>query len=153
MKGGSIKLPVGERETDKSENGSIYRWAFFSYYWNVIKGLWQKPLQWHAAAKITFNGVFIISIKTTLIVPTESSTNVQCWEIWFHQKTQSVMCTCVFSDKAEKILGRQGQNHWLMLMFDWNYLEYHFCQLFILDKVRIVEEDYSWKSLYLGSEG
>ena len=62
-------------------------------------------------ATITLNGVFTISIKATLNVPTESSTNVKCWEILFHQKTQSVMCTCVFSDKAEKILGRQGQNH------------------------------------------
>ena len=50
MKRWSIRLPVGERETDKRENGSIYRWAngHFPTTIEIWLGLWQKSLQWHA---------------------------------------------------------------------------------------------------------
>ena len=141
MKKGSIKLPVGERETDKRENGSIYRWAIghFPTSTEMWSRVCDKSHCNSMPATITFNGVFIISIKATSHPYRIFHQCTHIGKFCFSREHKAWCAHVGFSDKAEKILGRKGHNHWLLFMFDWNHPDYHYLSTLFV----VVLEDYS----------
>ena len=109
MKGGSIKLPVGERETEKRENGSIYWRACIQLLLNCDQDQWQS----HNNEFWWCNHDLYQTLNTWRSEYAAPYTNVHILGNFYilyqqTQKRQSMMCTCGLFRQGWKNIGAPG---------------------------------------------